>query len=68
MSAIIREKELKESLSIGRRPALINYLVEKNIAFEITPKGEVWTVQKAIDDAILNSHNHQHDMWEFPDV
>lgn len=63
--SIVTEQELKTKLDIGTRPALIRYLAQKHIPFERTPKGKVWTVQKAIDRVLIpDDNNKQDDDWE----
>ena len=67
MSNIIHQKELMHDLNIKRPKALVEYLVEKRIPYDTNPKGEVWTVQRALDNAILkpaNDNTEEGDEWE----
>lgn len=52
-SNIVNEQNLMDDLGIKQRQALIRYLAEKGIPFELTPSGKVWTVQRALDEHVI---------------
>lgn len=66
-SNIVTESELMDGLGIKQHQALIRYLAEKGIPFELTPKGKVWTVQRALDEHVIFRQKPQvqnDDDWE----
>ena len=65
LSPVISEKQLKKDFNIGQRPALKRFLMEKKIPFELNHKGEVWTVAKAIEGAVIKKDvESTDDDWE----
>ncbi len=66
---IVTESELKKAFGIGTRPALTRYLVSMGIPYKQTPKGMIWTVQKAVDQAVLaNELTDNYSDWDFVDA
>lgn len=63
--SILKEAELKERFDIRTKPALKRYLVQMHIPFEVTPKGMVWTVQKAIDRVLIPDDEKTDNDWDF---
>lgn len=69
---IITEQVLIESLDIHarsaalKREALVRYLTLKGIPFETTKTGKIWTVQRALDNAIIkNPETDDSETWDF---
>lgn len=64
---IVTESELKTGLNIGTRPALQKYLIAKRIPYEVNPKGEIWTVEKALELHLLGQAEASNDSTDLDD-
>lgn len=66
MNEIVTEDDLMETLKIKQRPALKRYLISVGVEFNETPQGRIWTVQKALDRAVMTDpETDEQQEWSF---
>ena len=60
--SLVSQSRMMEVLGIKQKPALKRYLDKIGVPFQISPNGNIWTVQKAFDDALTTDFENED--WE----